>query len=141
MKLSLLALATLAVAMTVGLSACSKKEVSFETLETARQQAGENAQFNARAWRGQNPATARLGIMSRGDSTQGPSCPQGDGWATIDLVDADTGVKQASLKCSTVSASVGCREANDFKGSPFASDDGNCQVVSKVPFPIPKIVK
>jgi hypothetical protein len=126
--------------MLVLLSACSK-EVSFDTLETARKQSKDNAEYNGRAWRSQTPAYAALSMISRGDSSQTPSCPQGDGWASVDLVDPNTSLKKVSLKCSTVSDSVGCREANDFKSSPFANEDGHCQAVSKVPHPLPKITK
>lgn len=122
-------------------SACGDNKVSFDTLETARAQANENAQFNARTWRAQNPGTAELGMVSRGDSSQAPACPQGDGWATIDLVDTKTGAPQKKLKCSTVSGAVGCRTETDFKSSPFANDDGKCQSTNKVPHPLPKIVK
>lgn len=128
------------IVMLLALSACSK-EVSFETLETARAQASENALFNSRSWRAQAPVYAKLGIKARGDSTQSPSCPQGDGWASIDLIDDQTGAVRIKLKCSTVSSNVGCREAEDFKSSPYANEDGNCQAVAKVPHPLPKIVK
>ena len=123
----------------LALAACGKNEVSFDTLETARKQAKENAEFNARAWRAQTPAFAQLGMISRGDSTQAPACPQGDGWASIDLVNTQTGAVAVKLKCSTVSDSVGCRKDEDFKASPHANDDGRCQGTDKVPFPIPKI--
>lgn len=123
------------------LSSCGKQEASFDTLETARKQAKDNAEYNARAWRAQTPATAQLGMISRGDSTQAPACPQGDGWASIDLVDASTGQIKIKLKCSTVSDSVGCRADADFKSSPFANEDGQCQATSKVPHPLPKIAK
>lgn len=129
--LSLIAIATLA--------ACGK-DVSFDTLETARKQAKENAEFNAKVFRAQLPALAQLSLISRGDSSQTPSCPQGDGWATLDLVD-NNGTTKAKIKCSTVSDSVGCREANDFKASPFANEDGACQATTKVPHPLPKIAK
>lgn len=122
------------------LSACSK-DVSFDTLETARKQAKENAEFNAKAWRAQTPAYAALSIIGRGDSSQTPACPQGDGWASIDLVNPNSPASKLSLKCSTVSDSVGCREAVDFKSSPYANEDGSCQATSKVPFPVPKIAR
>lgn len=122
------------------LSACSKG-VSFDTLETARAQASENSLFNSRAWRAQAPVYAKLGIKARGDSTQSPTCPQGDGWASIDLIDDQTGAVRVKLKCSTVSSNVGCREAEDFKASPYANEDGSCQATTKVPHPLPKIVK
>lgn len=133
--------AVLAMFATLALTACTPKEVSFDTLETARKQAKENAEYNAKAWRAQTPAYAQLGIISRGDSTQSPKCPQGDGWATIDLVNPNNPGQKLTLKCSTVSDSVGCREANDFKASPFANEEGSCQATSKVPHPLPKIVK
>lgn len=122
------------------LTACGK-DVSFDTLETARKQAKENAEFNAKAWRAQTKAYGELSLISRGDSSQVPTCPQGDGWASIDLVDANDPSRKVALKCSTVSDSVGCREAVDFKTSPYANEDGSCRAVSKVPHPLPKIAK
>lgn len=130
----------LAAAAALALTACGKN-VSFDTLETARKQAKENAEFNAKVWRTQTPAYAQLSLISRGDSTQTPACPQGDGWASIDLVDPNNPAKKVSLKCSTVSDSVGCRENNDFKASPYANEDGQCQGTNKVPHPLPKIAK
>lgn len=131
----------IAVIAAIALAGCNEKNVSFDTLETARKQAKENAEYNARAWRAQTPATAELGIISRGDSTQAPACPQGDGWASIDLVDGKSGAIKVKLKCSTVSDSVSCRTDADFKSSPYANEDGRCQPVEKVPHPLPKIVK
>lgn len=123
------------------LGACGEKQgVPFDTLETARKQAKENAEFNARKWRADSNMYAEANMLSRGDSTQEPSCPQGDGWATIDLADAN-GQTILKIKCSTVSDSVGCREEKDFKSSPYANEDGSCQEVSKVPHPLPKIAK
>ena len=121
------------------IAACGK-EVGFETLETARTQARENAEFNVRKWRADTKVAADLDIMSRGDSTQSPDCPQGDGWGSIKLVDKD-GQERASLKCSTVSASVGCLLEQDFRKSPYSNDDGTCQPTTKVPHPLPKIAK
>ena len=120
------------------LAACSS-EVSFETLETARAQARENAEFNAKAWREKSEYAAALHIVTRGDSSQTPSCPQGDGWASIELV-SDTGLTVQKLKCSTVSLSVGCLKELDFKKSQFASEDGWCASTNKVPHPLPKLV-
>jgi hypothetical protein len=138
MKLSHIAMSLAACAIIAG---CGKQAVSFDTLETARKQAKENAEYNARAWRAQTPASAQLGILSRGDSTQSPDCPQGDGWASMDLVDTSNGKSLVKLKCSTVSDSVGCLEANDFKTKPYANEEGSCQSTAKVPHPLPKIAK
>jgi hypothetical protein len=112
------------------LAACGNEDVSFNTLETARQQARENAEFNAQVYRSSMPGGGDLKIVSRGDSTQEPNCPQGDGWATIDIVGGN-GSKHAKLKCSTVSNSVGCRADADFKESPYASEDGKCAALQR----------
>jgi hypothetical protein len=122
------------------IAACGKN-VSFDTLETARKQAKENAEFNARVWRSQTKTYADLSIISRGDSSQEPRCPQGDGWATIDLVNPDAPKSKVTIKCSTISDAVGCRESDDFKQSPYANEDGRCQGTDKVPHPLPKIAK
>jgi hypothetical protein len=132
---------TISIAISIiALTACSKEDVSFNTLETARQQARENAEFNAQVFRSSMPNGGELKIVSRGDSTQEPGCPQGDGWATIDVLSAG-GAKVAKLKCSTVSNAVGCRTDADFKESPYAAEDGKCAPLSKVPHPLPKIAK
>ncbi len=125
----------------LALSACSKDEVSFDTLETARKQARENAEFNARKWRADTKLYTDDVLISRGDSTQSPACPQGDGWASIDIARASDGQTLAKLKCSTVSDSVGCRVDNDFKSSPYANEDGPCAPLNRVPHPLPKIGK
>lgn len=125
---TILALSLLA---TLLVTACGEKEVSFATLEEAKQTARENALWNAQAYRQSNP---------RGDSTQMSACPQGDGWATMDFISTDK-VNQVKVKCSTVSSATGCLEDADFKTKPFAAEDGHCQAVTKVPFPLPKIAK
>lgn len=116
------------------------KEVPFDTLETARKQAKENAEYNARKWRADTKTYADSNIIARGDSTQSPACPQGDGWASMDIVDAN-GQMKVKLKCSSVSDSVGCLEEKDFKTKSYANEDGQCQPTAKVPHPIPKIAK
>lgn len=145
MKKSLLLIALMSA---FALSGCGDKkdnnrlqqEVKFDTLESARAQAKENAEFNARKWRADTKTFVDANMISRGDSTQAPDCPQGDGWASIDLVN-ENGQKLVSLKCSTVSGSVGCLEGTDFKGKSYAGEEGQCQATTKVPFPLPKIAK
>jgi hypothetical protein len=131
----------LVLALIASLAACSRNEVSFDTLESARKQARENAEFNARKWRADTKLYANDIFIPRGDSTQSPSCPQGDGWASIDVAKPDDGQTVAKLKCSTVSDSVGCRIDNDFKSSPYANEDGSCAPLNRVPHPLPKIAK
>lgn len=127
----------------VALSACSKpEEVSFATLEDARNQARGNGEFNAQLYRAENPRFTSHKIVSHGDSTQSPACPQGDGWATnsIMLVNGKD-VDKFVVKCSTVSQSLGCYTEADFVKKPFAAEEGKCQPVNKVPFPLPKLGK
>lgn len=120
------------------LAACGDKEnVSFDQLETQRSIANENSKFNATKWRGEN-GYENTGLIARGDSTQQPNCPQGDGWASVDLVDSKTKQVVVNLKCSTVSANVGCSTASDFKSRPvLASQENSCN--TKIPPVLKKI--
>lgn len=130
----------LCLAVAATLPACSgDKKASFSALEDARSMAKANAEWNATAWRA-NGGYEAFDIISRGDSSQVPECPQGDGWASVDLIAKDK--KQTiQLKCSTVSPNIGCLTNPDFKTKPYAQEDGKCQPPSKVPYPLPKIGK
>lgn len=132
--------ALVALAFVMALSACGK-DVSFDTLETNRANARANAEYNAQKFRAESPQYSNTALEVQGDSTQSPSCPQGDGWASAKLVDKANPAAKVALKCSTVSGTVGCMTAADFEKKPYAADDGRCQDVAKVPFPIPKIAK
>lgn len=123
------------------LSACGKQDASFDTLELARATAKSNAEYNAQSFRAGSPQYANYALETQGDSTQTPQCPQGDGWASAKLVDKINPAIKVAIKCSTVSGTVGCLLATDFATKPYAADDGRCQDVSKVPFPLPKIAK
>jgi hypothetical protein len=120
------------------LAACGKPDVSFTTLEDARGTARENAMWNAQTYRQQNVLYKGWDIVGRGDSSQMPNCPQGDGWATMDFVSPQKNAI-VKVKCSTVSGNLGCLDADDFKTKSYASEDGACQPVAKVPFPLPHI--
>lgn len=131
----------LVLAAALAMVACGgQKEVSFNTLEEAKQTARANALWNAQKYRTENVKLQGWDIVSRGDSTQMPKCPQGDGWATVEFVSSDKKTT-TKVKCSTVSAATGCLEDSDFKTKPFAGQDGSCQPESVVPFPIPSIAK
>jgi hypothetical protein len=117
--------------------ACEKKpKVNFETAEESRKIARENSGALARQFR----ADSKLDdydLNLRGDSTITNDCPQGDGWASIDLVNRKTS-ETIKLKCSTVSQGMGCLMESDFKQrGEYANQDGKCN--NEIPFPLPKI--
>lgn len=132
----------LLVTMLLALGACGKKEVSFSTLEDARSQAKANAEWNAAKYRADNPRFTDHQIVSHGDSAQTPDCPQGDGWASMSVMKVEgKNVEKYTMKCSTVSANIGCYLDQDFKKKAYAQEDGQCQPTNKVPFPLPKLAK
>lgn len=138
-----LALAVVAITA-AALQGCSEKKVGFDTLEDARNTARENALFNAASYRTENPRLEGTRIVSHGDSTQTPDCPQGDGWASVSFLSV-TGegkgkeVEKYVAKCSTVSGALGCYLDKDFTGKPFARQENRCD--TNLPFPLKKIAK
>lgn len=101
-------------------------KVSFDTLETQRAIANDNSRYNAQKWRAENGFEV-LNILARGDSTQQANCPQGDGWASVDLINTKTKAPEVKLKCSTVSGEVGCVKEDDFKGrAVLAKQENSC---------------
>jgi hypothetical protein len=134
MKKTLATLGILIASILLGLTACGPKEESFDVLEQQRSIASENAKFNAVRYRAEYWPTAT--IYSRGDSTQSKTCPQGDGWASIDLL--EQGKVVAELKCSTVSGNIACMTGKDFKArAQYAEQDGKCN--GELPYPLKKL--
>ena len=138
--LTLAAACTVAAIAAATLAACGKTQpdASFASLEDARGTARSNAMWNAQAYRTSNPLLKGYDILGRGDSSQTNSCPQGDGWATMDFISQDKTARVA-VRCSTVSANLGCLEDADFKTKSYAAEDNHCQPPSKVPYHLPKI--
>lgn len=137
----------LMLALMVGLTACSKDEVSFTTLEDSRSQARENAKVNAIAYAAENPRMQGFDVVGHGDSSQTPTCPQGDGWASLSIMKQMPDqldqrgrpiIEKYKVKCSTVSANLGCYLEDDFKTKPFATKEGKCD--TELPHPLPKVV-
>lgn len=133
-----IAVVAAALVLAIALTACGKQEVSFNTLEEAKNQVRENALFNAQRFRAENPRVKDWSVVSNGDSSQTNDCPQGDGWATLTLYSPNA-AQSVKIKCSTVSAATGCLFDAEFKEKPFAAEDGKCNM--HVPHPIPKIAK
>lgn len=124
-------------ALCVVLGGCGDEKASHDATETARGVASDNAVFSAQKYRANS--NADWAIVPRGDSTQSRECPQGDGWASIDLVSPDK-AKTIKLKCSTYSAGIGCLTADDFNArAQLSSQEGNCN--DEVPYPLPKVAR
>jgi len=109
-------------------------------LDMALKTARENALYNAKLWRSQNALYSGYDIMARGDSSQTPDCPQGDGWATMELVDINSKAK-ITIKCSTWSSGKGCIDSAHFKETADAMTDKICQPITAVPYPLPTIAQ
>lgn len=123
------------------LTACGSDPVAGPAeLDMAMKTARDNALYNAKLWRSQNSVYANYDIMARGDSSQTVDCPQGDGWATMELVDLASRAK-ITIKCSTWSAGKGCIDGEHFKASPDAMQDKVCQPTTEVPYPLPTIAQ
>ena len=46
-------------------------------------------------------------------------------------------IDKFKIKCSTVSGALGCFSEEDFAKKQYAQDEGHCQPLEKVPFPLP----
>lgn len=134
MKKSRFTLFALVAISAIALIGCGAAETPPSELEAARSVASENAKFNAVRYRADYFPDAT--IYARGDSTQSKTCPQGDGWVSIDLLTKGTVV--AKLKCSSYSGNIACMTDADFmKRAAYAEQEGRCS--TEVPYPITKL--
>jgi len=144
--------ALLVLAVTATLAACGKDQpVSFYTLETSRSTAKANAEYNAQKYRAESPQFANFALEVQGDSTQSPTCPQGDGWAEVVFMRSEREegktknleIQKATVMCSTVSSTQGCvmvAPTDNWAKHPGKMQDGQCASTREVPFPLPKAV-
>lgn len=117
------------------LAGCTEK-VSFQTADEMRAIARSNSDYSANAFR--NTLYPTLQVFNHNDSSINESCPQGDGWVSLDLM--SEGKTQVKIKCSSVSLNIGCMTESDFKSRPaYSNQDGHCN--RDIPMPLPKLVK
>lgn len=138
-------LVLICVVFSFSLAGCSPSTPppSHSTLEDTRSTSLDNALFNAKQYRAQNPRFDEgYKIVPHADEAISPDCPQGSGWASLSVMKVqDKNVEKITVLCSTHSASLGCYRDTDFEKKPFAAEPGKCQPTTKVPFPLPKIAK
>lgn len=131
-----------ALALTAALVVGCKDEVSADRLEEARAIAKDNATMNAQLYRAANPRfTGDYSIVARSDDGQKPSCPQGDGWASVSVMKVEgKAIDKTVLMCSTYSSSVGCYREEDFnKNENLSKQNSGCN--KDVPYPLPVLKK
>ncbi len=126
--------------MVILMAGCADREASFETVELARKQAKDNSSYVAQVWRSENDQYSQWNLIARGDSTISPACPQGDGWASMELQNPKRLTEKLGLKCSTYSAGLGCVKSEEFKSKKqYSSQENRCN--KDVPHPLPKMIQ
>lgn len=107
-----------------------------ELLEQQRSTALSNASKNASAYFAANPRfdeTWRK--MPHTDDQITPACPQGSGWAWINIMKVEgKEVTKKTIWCSTSSESLGCYIEADFKKGPHAAEADGCNAT--IPHPL-----
>jgi Tfp pilus assembly protein PilX len=140
----------IAIAAIIAISACSKKEAAFNTVEEQRAQGRANAYAVAAEYQRQNPRIQGWEAIVKADNSHTADCPQGDGWTEVvfmrtDRADGSTKnltVEKATVMCSTVSVNEGCvmvAPVNNWDKHPKKIMDGQCGKLSEVPMPLPRV--
>lgn len=135
------------VALTSILAACGNPDNSNVPVDIVDQNqtiSRDNAQMNAKRY-----ANERLPlgdkVVAQSDSTISKSCRYGDGWATVDVLDAnmnkvaDNTTNPSTfiqLKCQTNGSGkglYGCLTVAEFKTKDYADEEGRCQNLPSLP--------
>jgi len=108
------------------LSGCGGDVVPMEIIDQNQIISQQNAEMNARAFKnGRYPDAVRITIDS--DSTIGPDCRYGDGWASGKLYFKKS--QTISIICQTTGRGKGfsgCLTKKDFVNKPYGKQDGDC---------------
>ena len=109
--------------MSVFVVSCGK--ISAEEVDTNQAISKDNALHNLRQFvKTLDGSVIDLGMQS--DSTIGPSCASGDGWAT-GFIKRQSGREE--VKCQTTGSgkgTEGCLLAGDFLTKSYSEQDGQC---------------
>ena len=107
-----------------------------DLLEQQRSTALNNASKNAAAYFAANPRfDASWRKMPHTDDQITPACPQGSGWAWVNIMRVEgKDVEKKTIWCSTSSESLGCYIEADFKKGPHAGQADTCN--KNLPHPL-----
>jgi hypothetical protein len=120
------------------MAACrsSAGKAPLKQVEASREHARQNVSQLAEAWQKAN-GFELYHLVVRDDPTISADCPQGDGWAEAALMDKTTQQTVRLLKCSTVSASLGCMTSATFDGTAHRREEDVCNTA--LPAPLPRL--
>lgn len=99
-----------------------------ELLEQQRSTALANATANAGAYFAANPRFDNTwSKIPHTDDQITPACPQGSGWAWVNIMKVEgKDVQKKTIWCSTSSRSLGCYIDADFLKGPHGAEAGKC---------------
>jgi len=149
-------------ALSLTLAACGKQEQHVATPEEQRATALANSEKNAKLQDllEQQRSTALSNVtvnssiyfaanprfdntwkkMPHTDDQIGPACPQGSGWAWVNVMHVDgKDVQKMKLWCSTSSQSLGCYTEADFQKGPHAGEPDRCD--QNLPHPLKRFTE
>ena len=104
-------------------------------VEQQRVTAQENSKVNARLFQQAHKQFYGAYISTDVDFSINSKCVNGDGWASVELVDEMDGKIVAQLMCSTISKSLGCELETEFNERNYAIQEGTCNLGIPVPMP------
>lgn len=123
-------------ALPLFITACGDK-VSMGSTEEQRTMARNNSKLIAMKFVAENPKYSGFSVVPNGDSTITRDCPQGDGWASLSLINQTTG-DTVPIKCSTYSIGIGCLVESKFNNKTnYKQQEGTCN--NDLDYPIPKV--
>lgn len=115
----------------------SEKNAKLQALlEQQRSTALANVEKSAARYFASNPRfDASWSKIPHTDDQITPACPQGSGWAWVNIMKVEgKDVEKKTIWCSTSSQSLGCYIEADFKKGPHAGQAASCN--ADLPHPL-----
>jgi hypothetical protein len=130
------------IGISVALSGCGAGPVPQDVVDNSMSVSRHNAQKNANSYLPiaypEGKVDAQTGskpirILMQSDSTIGPNCRYGDGWASGDI-QFENG-KTIPVKCQTNGTGKGingCMTKSEFEKKPYKDEEGRCANLEKL---------